>query len=127
MPRFAKQIILITALIPAAAFAAIGDLGDTGGSLYNPLGDITLWQLAIKIMNFIIEIGAIVIVFMVVYTGFKFVVARGNESALTEAKRMLLWTIIGAVILLGAKAITLGVCATVAALSTSASISCPTF
>src|SRR3989344_478023 len=95
-------------------------------TLLNPLGTQSLWDLTINVMNFIIQIGAVVIVFMVVYVGFLFVVARGNESKLSEAKKALLWTIIGALVLLGAKAITLGVCETVKAFSTGATVTCPT-
>lgn len=96
-------------------------------TLYNPLGTTDLWTLAYKILDFLIRIGAVVVVFMVVYVGFRFITAQGNETALGEAKKILLWTIVGALILLGAKAITLGVCETVKALSTGTTITCLVF
>lgn len=89
-----------------------------GGVLINPLqGGGSLWSLLDGILTFVINIGAIVVVLMMVYVGFKFVTAQGNETKVTEAKKMLLWTVIGALILLGAKAISLGIQATVNALS----------
>lgn len=70
-----------------------------------------------KILDFVITIGSIVVMLMLVFVGFKFVTARGEPGELTKAKDMLLWTIIGALILIGAKAIAVGITATVQALS----------
>ena len=55
---------------------------------------------------------------MLIYVGYLFVVARGVPGEITKAKDALLWTVVGALILLGAQAISLGIQATVAALST---------
>lgn len=70
-----------------------------------------------KILDFVIDIGAIIVMLMLVYVGYLFVVTQGNETKLTEAKNALLWTLIGALILLGAKAISIGIQETVKALS----------
>lgn len=67
-------------------------------------------------MDFVIRIGTVVVILMIVYVGYLFVVARGNESKITEARKALLWTIIGALVLLGAKAISSGILATVQSL-----------
>ncbi len=75
------------------------------------------------ILDFVIQIGTIVVILMMVFVGFKFVTAQGKETALTEAKKALLYTVIGALILLGAKAITVGICSTTNALSTGGSVS----
>ena len=83
----------------------------------NPLKSGTsLESFLANILQFVIRIGAVVIVLMLVFVGFKFVSARGNESELSAAKNMLLWTVIGALVLLGAQAISLGIQATVQAL-----------
>lgn len=47
-----------------------------------------------------------IIIFFIMLAGFKFVSARGNTSTLEEAKRALLYAIIGAILILGATAIT---------------------
>jgi len=70
----------------------------------------------LNILDFVINIGSIVVILMLVLVGFKFVVARGSDTKITEARTMLLWTVIGALVLLGSKAIALGVQATVSAL-----------
>jgi heme/copper-type cytochrome/quinol oxidase subunit 2 len=84
----------------------------------NPLGSgMTLMKLLESILDFVIQIGVIVIIFMVVYVGFLFVKAQGNPGEIESARRALLWTVVGALILLGSKAIALGLQETVKALS----------
>lgn len=65
-----------------------------------------------NILAFVVRIGSVVVILMMVYVGFKFVTAQGNDAKITEAKTMLLWTVIGALILLGAQAIALAIEAT---------------
>jgi Type IV secretion system pilin len=69
-----------------------------------------------NILQFVIEIGSIIVVLMLVYVGYLFVIAQGNPSKLASARSALLWTVIGALILLGAQAIAMGIQATVTAL-----------
>lgn len=98
-----------------------GQSGDTKGpivTLLNPLGAGTnLAKLVNDILGFVVRVGAIVVTFMLIYVGYKFVVARGDPGKITEAKQNLLWTIVGALILLGAQAIAMGIEQTVRALS----------
>lgn len=71
--------------------------------LENPLGKIeTINALVGKILDIVIQIGLPLVALAIVYTGFLFVKARGNESELVEAKKTLLWTVIGAAVILGA-------------------------
>ncbi len=72
-----------------------------------------------SILDFVITIGSIIVILMLVYVGYLFVVARGNDSKITEARQALLWTVIGALVLLGAKAIAIGVCETVKSITGS--------
>jgi hypothetical protein len=46
-----------------------------------------------------------VIVFFIIYSGFKYVTARGNASQVEEATQSLTYAIIGGVLILGAIAI----------------------
>lgn len=88
----------------------------TDVKLINPLKGKDLKGFLNDILDFVIDIGTIVVILMIVFVGFKFVAAQGNESELSAAKKMLLWTIIGALVLLGAKAISVSLQATVRAL-----------
>ncbi|MEJ0053412.1 MAG: hypothetical protein WDN10_01640 [bacterium] len=92
--------------------------GGGGSGLTNPLGFSTIPDFLNAVLDLVIQIGGIVIVLMLVYVGFKFVTAQGAEEKIKEAREALLWTVVGALILLGAKAISLGIQATVQALGT---------
>ena len=70
-----------------------------------------------KILEFVIRIGMVVVILMLVYVGYLFVVAQGSDTKITEARKALLWTIVGALILLGSQAIAIAIRETVQALS----------
>ncbi|MBP9749680.1 MAG: hypothetical protein KBD21_03040 [Candidatus Pacebacteria bacterium] len=74
-------------------------------------GDIS--KLLITILNATIYILFPFIVLMIVYTGFLFVTAQGNATKITQAREALVWTVVGALVVLGAKAIALAIEATV--------------
>lgn len=82
-------------------------------SLANPLQTDSLTGLITLILNAVIDIGVIVLVLALVWTGFKFVMAQGQEEQIREARSSLLWTLIGGLLLLGATAISLVLQATV--------------
>mgnify|MGYP001602243988 FL=1 len=79
--------------------------GNTGTTLLNPLGSGTsINSFLLSILNIITNtIGPVIVILMIVFVGFKFVTARGEPAKISEARQMLLWTIVGALILLGAK------------------------
>lgn len=88
-----------------------------GTTLMNPLKSGTSLESFLKsILQFVIRIGTIAIILMLVFVGYKFVVAQGAPGAIEEARTMLLWTVIGALVLLGAQAIASAIQATVQSL-----------
>lgn len=91
--------------------------GGPSVQLENPLGTTDLKIFILRILDFVIYLGSIIVIFMLVYVGFLFVKARGNPDGINDAKSALLWTVVGALVLLGSKAIALGIEATVKALS----------
>ncbi len=121
-------LTLVSTLWGGIAFAEGTLPGDTaadtekGGStkLVNPLKDIdSLQDLLLQVLDgVIIPIGFIFLTIMVVYVGFLFVMAQGKDEKLQSARSALVWTVIGGLILLGAKAIALFIQATGAALAT---------
>lgn len=88
-----------------------------GSGLQNPLKFCSLEQLLVGLLQLVIQIGSLIIIIMVIYTGFLFVMARGNPSKIEEARTALLWTLIGGVILLGAQGITLAIQETVTSIT----------
>lgn len=126
MRTFATLVFVLVASVPVAFVQAQPTGGNTGSSvtLINPLSagncnatnSDCLGAFLQGILAFVIRIGSIVVVLMIVYVGFKFVTAQGNDAKITEARTMLLWTVIGALVLLGAQVIALGIQATVQSL-----------
>lgn len=76
------------------------------GTLCNPVPNITSFtQLLKTILEGLIKIGIPIIALAIIYSGFLFVFARGNSEQLKKAKSALMYTLIGAAILLGSWAI----------------------
>lgn len=92
--------------------------GATGQGLMNPLKNInSLWDLLAAILQLVVDIGWIFVTLMLIYVGFLFVAAQGNDEKLKNARSALVWTVIGGLILLGAQSIALFLKATGAALT----------
>ncbi len=79
--------------------------GTTGQTLANPLKFKSLDELLDGILAAVIELGGVILTLALIWTGFKFVAARGNEEKIRSARTALMWTVIGGLILLGATAI----------------------
>ncbi len=74
-------------------------------ALENPLNADSLEDLLLALVQGVVRIGAIALLVFLVYVGFQFVAAQGNEEKLRDARTALIWTIVGGVILLGAEMI----------------------
>lgn len=82
----------------------------------NPLigGTNNLYSfISLVINNVLMPLGGVVVVIYIIYSGFLFVTARGNETKLATAKRAFMYAVIGTAILLGAWAISLAIKATI--------------
>lgn len=79
----------------------------TRTGISNPLKNITSIPGFIEALfdRIVIPIGVSIAVLFIIYSGFLFVVAQGNEQKLTQAKATFMWTVIGTAILLGSWAI----------------------
>ncbi len=96
-------LMLLVLIVPV--FSVLADGGGPGvpPQIENPLGATRdLSALILKVVDGIAQIGYYVVVLFVIYSGFKFVKARGNDKELADAKQTFLFTVIGAAILLGA-------------------------
>ncbi|MBP7843084.1 hypothetical protein KA017_03710 [Candidatus Woesebacteria bacterium] len=78
--------------------AKLGDLDEVLGSIFNPL---TVWSVPelitsiIRVLFALISIAAIV---LIIISGFRMVLASGNEEQLTKAKKAITWAIIGLIV-----------------------------
>jgi hypothetical protein len=85
-----------------------------GNQLENPLSGVsTIWEFLDKIMDFLVKVAIPIIIFFLIWAGFKFVTAGGNEKDLAEAKQTIKYVLIGAAIILSARILTAVLVATV--------------
>lgn len=75
--------------------------------LKNPIGSgsTDMKNVLDKILNSIVVLLTPVLVLMLIYSGYLFVIGRGNTEKITEAKKTLTYTLIGAVIVVAASGI----------------------
>lgn len=88
----------------------------------NPLGGVDdLQSLVKKGLDVVVNLGIPIVVLAIIYSGFLFIKAQGNKDKLVEAKKVLINTLIGAVVLLGAHVIAKAIGGTVQDISNSVS------
>lgn len=75
------------------------------GKLHNPIPADSLEEFIATILKGVIKVGIPLVVIMIIYSGFLFVTALGNTEKLSKAKDALLWSVVGAAVLLGSWAI----------------------
>lgn len=109
---------LLSLLLPLAFVSA---QLNTTITLQSPIKDTnaSVTTVLLAFFKILVEIGAVAVTLAIVYAGFLFVAARGNPGELTKAKSTLYWTIIGALVLLGAQIIASVIQATIKSLGTS--------
>lgn len=69
--------------------------GGGSTSLDNPIGYNSLVDLFFAVMRYMLLVIGALTVAVIIYGGFQMVLSRGNESAITEAKRTLTYAIAG--------------------------------
>lgn len=91
--------------------------GEAGGLFDNPLKAKSLTELLMSVLQGVVRIAGVFLVLAFVYVGFQFAVAQGNTEKLTKAREALLWTVVGAAILLGAEGIAVVIGSTASSLA----------
>lgn len=116
---FFNQVVVVYAGAgepgPAAANDSDAGAGGANGGaagvvpsveLMNPLKNInSIGDLLEAILHIIMILMIPIIVFYIIYSGFKYVTALGNASQVEEASQSLLYAVIGGVLILGSLAI----------------------
>jgi len=75
-----------------------------GEGLKNPLGEnTTISSLLALILKAMVRLGIPIAILFLVYAGFLFVTAQGNETKISKAKTAFMWTVVGIGVLVGAE------------------------
>jgi hypothetical protein len=98
--------------ITTISFADLGDTDDntppvtnTGGTtntLVNPINVSSLDGLVSKILGIAIIVAVPIAALLIIYAGFMYVLAQGDPKKVATAHQILLWTVVGIAIILGA-------------------------
>ncbi len=84
--------------------------------LDNPIAVNSIPEFVEKVLRIVLKIGTPIVALAIIYTGYLFIAAQGKPEEITKAKKSLMYTLIGALILLGAYVIAETVVGTVAAI-----------
>lgn len=92
-----------------ASTPGAGGGGSSGSSFGNPLAAGNLYEFLNIALDALILILFPFVVLFFVYGAFNLVRAQGNAQMIASGKKALLWTTVGALIILGARAITIAI------------------
>jgi hypothetical protein len=107
MKNIKEKIAIITLnLLLATPLIAFGqDDCQNTNEICNPLAAENITEFLETVLDVITTLSVPVIAIMIIYAGFMFVTAGGDEGQIEDAKKTALYTVIGAAIILGAELI----------------------
>ena len=79
--------------------------GTRDGALENPLKYKSISAVLLAILDVLVIFMIPIIILFIIYAGFLYVTARGNQSTIETAHRTLLYAVIGGLLILGARAL----------------------
>ncbi len=94
MRKYLSLILLIVVLAPLTV---------EGVTIDNPLAADTFAELIDDIINFIFILAIAIAPIMFIIAGFYFITAVGDPAKIETAKKMILWTLIGLLVVMSAK------------------------
>ena len=94
---------------PTSPTSPTAPTGPSGGGISNPIKAQTFTELVEAIAKAITAIGIPLVAIFLVWAGFLFVTARGNEEQLKRAKTTFFWAIVGGAVIIGAWALAIAI------------------
>ncbi len=112
-----SPLVLLAQAMPGPSPTQPGST-EIGVKIDNPFngGNDLMALIRAILSNIVMPIAAVAVVVWIVWAGFQFVLAQGKPAEIQKAKLNLLWSLVGAGILLGAAAISVVIENTVRAL-----------
>ena len=111
MQKVIYIFIILSLFFPATTFAAprtINDAENFLGKAYKPTGlpEGTVSELVGTFIKGALTIVGLIFFILMVYGGFRWMTAKGNEENITKAKETIIAGVIGLIVILGAYTIT---------------------
>lgn len=105
--QFKQKLTKILSFLSAFFIVYFPLISFSQTTIMNPLGsDFTSIPVLVStFLGYVVRIGGVVAIFAFIYSGYRFVKARGNEKELGDAKNIFYGTVIGVAVLLGAQII----------------------
>lgn len=102
--QIASRLFILVLLAWCAALPLFADNSNIAGEggLQNPLKFPNMQKFIEGVLQSIVMIALPIITIFIVYSGFLFISARGNESKLSNAKNNFTYVIIGTILILSA-------------------------
>lgn len=82
---------------------------DPSSQICNPIKYDNIQDFLQAALQIAAQVGSVIIVLAFIYSGFLFVMARGNQEELSKAKKAITYTVIGAILVLGAWAFSVAI------------------
>ena len=98
--HFSKKGLWAILTVAALLMTSLGAMAQAPE--FEPPGSRDLEKILLGIANFIGKLGIPVVAFFLILSGFMFVSAQGNKEKLKTARTMLIWTLVGTAIVVGA-------------------------
>lgn len=98
---YISSLFILVWLFAVPVFAQTG-CGSGSTCLQNPLRFSSIERFIEGVLQAVVMIALPIIVAFMVYAGFKYIFARGNAGAISEAHRNFSYVIIGTILILGA-------------------------
>ncbi len=100
---------------PLLSFAGDVDIKDATGriTIDNPIAAKSLPEFFKAMIMAFTQLGTIVAVLAIMYGGFQYATAQGNEEKLAQAQKTVTWALVGTALLIGAQVIMTAVTGTI--------------
>ena len=107
--RFFTSFILGFLMLVYKVSAETGISCNPEKEICNTITSNTFAEVMAKIAEMVAKVGLPIVVIMLIWSGFLFVSAGGNEEKLKSAKSTFFWAVIGGLVVVGAYAISVAI------------------
>lgn len=95
-----KAKIYVLTAAAALGMLVVGNIASAQISIPNPLGCDDVGCVLQRIANFLLIIATPILTIMVLWAGYLFLTSAGNEQKVADARKALVWAVIGFAIVL---------------------------